>query len=102
MEIFLIILFMGLVTYLPRIIPLIVLSRLNLPTLLLEWLSFLPVAILGALLLPLLIMPEGELFISLQNPFLLASVPTFLVAFKTKNLLLTVLLGMIFVVLLTL
>lgn len=102
MEIFLLILLLALVTYLPRIIPLLILSRLNLPTLLLEWLSFLPVAILGALLLPILVMPEGEMFFSFHNPFLLAAFPTFLVAWKSKNLLLTVLLGMFFLVVVTL
>lgn len=92
---------MALVTYIPRVLPLLVLSRLKLSKLFLEWLGLLPVAILGALLSPVLFMPGGEFSLSLTNPFLLASIPTFLVAIKTKNLLLTVLLGMVALVILT-
>lgn len=92
---------MALVTYIPRILPLLILSRIELPPLFREWLGLLPVAILGALLFPVLFMPQGDLSLSLKNPFLLASIPTALVAFKTKNLLLTVVLGMMALVVLT-
>ncbi len=92
---------MALVTYIPRVLPLLILSRLKLSKLVLEWLGLLPVAILGALLFPVLFMPKGELSLSFTNPFLLASIPTFMVAIKTKNLLLTVLLGMVALVVLT-
>ncbi|HEY3315216.1 MAG TPA: AzlD domain-containing protein, partial [Bacillota bacterium] len=41
---------MALVTYLPRMLPLVVLSRFKLPPAVLRWLSFVPVAVLSALL----------------------------------------------------
>jgi len=41
---------MGCVTYLPRLIPLALLSRNNIPRWLAEWLEFIPPAILSALL----------------------------------------------------
>lgn len=100
MEILAWIVLMALVTYIPRVLPLLILSRLQLPLIVGEWLGFLPVAILGALLFPALFMPEGEFFLSFENPFLLASIPTALVALTTKNLLLTVLLGMVALVVL--
>jgi branched-subunit amino acid transport protein len=46
---------MGIVTYVPRWLPLIFLSRRQLPQWLVDWLDFIPVAILSALLAPLLL-----------------------------------------------
>ena len=43
---------MGIVTYLPRVLPLLVLAQRNLPQGLLDWLGLIPVAILAALLAP--------------------------------------------------
>ncbi len=40
----------ALVTALPRVLPLVILSRLQLPAWLLDWLRFVPIAILGSLL----------------------------------------------------
>ena len=40
----------ALVTALPRVLPLVVLSRFQLPAWLLDWLRFVPIAILGSLL----------------------------------------------------
>ena len=43
---------MGLVTYLPRALPLIYLAHKKMPQWLIDWLSLIPVAILSALLAP--------------------------------------------------
>ena len=40
----------ALVTAVPRVLPLLVLSRLNLPAWLLDWLRYVPVAVLASLL----------------------------------------------------
>lgn len=85
---------MMLVTYIPRMLPLVVLSRMEIPSLVLKWLSFIPVAVLASLLGPELLLKEGGLNISLDNPFLLAAIPSFLIAAKTKNLFYTVFIGM--------
>ena len=50
---------MGLVTYLPRWLPLHYLSRRSLPEWFVQWLDLIPAAILSALLLPALVL-EGE------------------------------------------
>lgn|SRR5690554_6922341 len=92
-EIIIIILGMSLVTHLPRIIPLVVLSKLNLPQILLTWLKYIPVAVLSALLVPTVLMPSGELSIAIDNKSLIASIPCLIVAIKTKNLFYTVLAG---------
>jgi len=57
-------------------------------------LSYVPVAVLAALVAPGLLLSEGQLFLSLQNGFLLASFPTFAVALKTRNMFATILTGM--------
>jgi branched-subunit amino acid transport protein len=85
---------MALVTYLPRFLPLYVLSRVKIPRLFIVWLKFVPVAVLAALVAPGLLMAEGQLFLSWQNSYLLASLPTFIIAIKTKNMFLTILVGL--------
>ncbi len=85
---------MALVTYLPRFLPLYILSRLKIPRLFVLWLSYVPVAVLAALVAPGVLLADGQLFLSLQNSYLLASIPTFVTAVKTKNMLLTILAGM--------
>lgn len=91
---------MMLVTYLPRMLPLVVLSKINIPPLILRWLKFIPVAVLSALLGPEILMGSGGVDFSWNNIFLLAALPSFLVAYKTKNLFYTVFMGMGMVVLL--
>lgn len=94
-EIFLIIVGMTLVTYFPRMLPLVVLSKHNIPKLLYRWLSFVPVAVLAALLGPSLAMPDGTLQLTYLNKFLLAAIPTLAVAIKTRSLVTTVIIGMV-------
>lgn len=85
---------MMIVTYIPRMLPLVVLSRMQIPPLLLKWLGFIPVAVLASLLGPELFSKGAGLNLSLNNPFLLAAIPSFLIAAKTKNLFYTVFTGM--------
>jgi branched-subunit amino acid transport protein len=95
--IFLTILGMGLVTYLPRLMPVLVLSSRSLPAVLVDWLRYVPPAVLAALLLPSLILSEGGLAISVDNLFLMAAIPTFIVAWKTHSLFASVVTGMVLV-----
>ena len=81
------------VTYLPRVLPLTILSRLKLPKLIIDVLEFLPVAILGALLLPALLLAEGKIDISLDNHLLVAAVLTSIISVFTKKLFIIVLSG---------
>lgn len=85
---------MGAVTYLPRALPLAVLAQMKIPEGFIRWLRFVPVAVLAALLAPELLLRDGGFDLTLQNQYLLAAVPCFLVAVKTKNLLLTVGVGL--------
>lgn len=83
-----------LVNYLPRMIPLVVLSRVNLPPLVASWLAYVPIAVLAALVAPDIFMVKGQINVTLDNKNLLAALPAFLVAVKTKSLVYTLLTGM--------
>ncbi len=82
----------ALVTALPRVLPLVVLSRTTLPAWLLDWLRYVPIAVLAALC-AIELLPGGTLALSASNPALPAIAAAFLVAAKTRNLLGTVLAG---------
>jgi len=93
---------MGLVTYLPRMLPMVVLSKIKMPALVLRWLRYVPPAVLAALLVPELLLKQGQWHVSLENHFLLAAVPTFAAAFWSRSLFLPVAVGMAAVVFLRL
>jgi branched-subunit amino acid transport protein len=84
---------MALVTYLPRMIPLVALSNRRIPPWLADWLDLIPAAILGALLAPGLFAGDSRA-LELGRPELIAALPTFAVALKTRSLGLTVVVGM--------
>ena len=86
---------MGLVTFLPRWLPLVYLTKRNLPAWLVEWLDLIPAAILSALLLPELVTAGAPRSLDLLRPELAVAVPTFLFAIFTKSLGGTVITGML-------
>ena len=86
---------MGMVTYLPRWLPLYLLPNRKLPSWFIRWLDLIPVSILSALLAPALITPGDPRRLSLSQPELLVAVPTFLFAWKTRSLGGTVVIGML-------
>ncbi len=98
----LIILGMSIVTYLPRVLPIIVLTKVKTPEWFMRWLKYIPTAVLAALLAPELLVSGGTLELSLKNKNLLAAVPCFMVAYKTKNLFVTVVTGIVSMLLLNL
>ena len=86
---------MGLVTYLPRALPLLYLAHKQLPQWLIDWLSLIPVAILSALLAPSLFTESAARSFEFGKPELLVAIPTLIFALKTRSLGGTVLVGMI-------
>ncbi len=92
--IFLTLLGMMAVTYIPRALPVLALSRRALPETVIRWLGFIPVAVLSAMLLPSLVAPEKALDFSSDNIFLWAALPTFLVSWKTRSFVGAVVTGM--------
>lgn len=89
---------MSVVTFIPRVLPFLLLARRNLPAPVERWLSYVPVAVLAALLAPSLLAPAGEFNLAFgTNPAFWVSIPVFLVAYLTRNLFATVLAGMVFI-----
>lgn len=85
---------MGVVTYLPRSVPLALLASRQINPAFARWLSFVPAAVLAALLAPDLLTSQGALYFSIANTFLLATIPTVLVAVLTRNFFGTIITGM--------
>ena len=85
---------MAAVTYGPRLAPAWLLSRRELNPLLARWLSFVPVAVLGALTAQSVLAPAGSLDLSAGNLFLWAALPCFLLSLRTGSFFGVVALGM--------
>ena len=91
-----IILGMTLVTFLPRYGVLALLGRVEMPKPIFRALQYVPPAVLSAIILPgLLLDKDGNLYIAVDNSFLVAGVVAGLVAWRSRNLLLTIVLGML-------
>ena len=89
-----IILGMGLVTFAVRLSFIILCGRVSMPPLLQRALRFVPPAVLSALIFPELLRPGGTLDISPGNARLIAGVLAALVAWRTRNVMLTIAVGM--------
>lgn len=94
-EILWIIIGTAIVTVIPRVLPLVVLSKIQLPHWGLRWLHYIPIAVLAALLSQELLHPE-----QFEWSKLLAAIPALLIAFWSRSLLATVLVGIVAVMLL--
>lgn len=94
-EYILLIVGMGLVTYIPRYLPLFFLTQRNLPRWFIEWLDMIPVAILSALVFSEIFLSGSPRHLDMLQIKSLVAIPTFLIALKTKSLGGTVISGMI-------
>ncbi|WP_410770035.1 AzlD domain-containing protein [Fontibacillus sp. BL9] len=90
-----IILLIGLGTYLFRAGSLILGSRIKWSERTKEWLSFVSPAVLGALLGPLLLLQKEQWVPISDNKLLIAAIPTMVIAWWSRRLLLTVASGVI-------
>jgi branched-subunit amino acid transport protein len=86
----------GLVTFIPRVLPLMILSQMELPKWLIRWLKNVPVAVMAALLAQELLLSNNQFSITDNILKILASIPAFIIAILTKSLLGTVMVGVIF------
>lgn len=86
---------MGLVTYAIRLSLFLLPERVILPPWLLRALRYVPAAVLSAIIFPELLLPEGTIDIALGNERLLAGLLAMFVAWRTRNVFLTVIIGLI-------
>jgi branched-subunit amino acid transport protein len=86
---------MALVTFGVRYPILALLGKLTLPDGVFRALRYVPPAVLAAIILPEMIYPGDGMSIQWNNPFLLAGIVTFFVAWRSKNILVTIVCGML-------
>ncbi|WP_277631549.1 AzlD domain-containing protein [Atopococcus tabaci] len=87
---------MAVVTYLPRVLPVLMLSNREISAPLKKWMSFIPVAIFSALVF-------SDIFFwndtfnahPFDNAKLIPSIIVFYLAYKTKNMLLSMMMGVL-------
>lgn len=92
-EVLLIVLGSALVTLVPRVLPLVVLSRLDLPGWMKAWLAYVPVSILAALLASELFLQGSRLAPLAGNLSLAAIIPAIALAWAYRSIIGSVLAG---------
>ena len=90
---------MGMVTYVPRLLPVLLLTRKRrlgsgLSPWIEAWLRHVPAAVLAAMLLPSLFIADDRVSLRLDNLYLWAAIPTLLIAWKMRSLFGAVIAGM--------
>ena len=83
------------VSWVPRILPFVLVKYKGLPDIVVRFLHYLPVSILFALILSSLMIENIGHLPQLKWMEILASAPTVIVAFKSKNLLYAVIVGIV-------
>ncbi|MDR3076671.1 MAG: AzlD domain-containing protein [Synergistaceae bacterium] len=88
---------MTVMTFVSRVVPLLLIAGMTLSKRAERWLSLIAPAIIAALLLPELTLDRSGVMpvLSVPNTYLLAAIPAFITAFFTKNMLLTVVAGIV-------
>src|SRR5262245_6488645 len=87
---------MALVTFAVRYPVLALLGKVNLPEPVLRALRFVPPVVLTAIIVPAVLMPkDNQLDLNYTNSYLVAGLIATFVAWRTKNFLLTIVLGMV-------
>ncbi|SDF33921.1 AzlD domain-containing protein [Sporolituus thermophilus] len=94
LETFAIIVGMALVTFATRFSSVALFRQTGIPGWLERWLKHIPTAILTALIVPSLVLPKGQLDLSFHNHYLLAGIVAAIVAYKSRNIVVTLTTGM--------
>lgn len=94
MTLWLTIIVIGLLTYAIRLSFILFFSRIDIPALLQRALRFVPMAVLSAIVFPALFLPKGTLALSYSNARLIAGIVAVIIAWRTKNVLVTLVVGM--------
>lgn len=81
---------MFLVTFAARYPLLVLVGRIQLPDWMTRALRYVPVAVLTAICATAVLMPKNELDLRPQNAALIAAIASILIAWRSKNLLLTI------------
>lgn len=85
---------MMIVTFGVRYPILALVGKVDLPKPVFRALQYVPVAMLTAISVPAVLFPEDDLFISFDNAYIIGALVAVGVAWRTKNLLYTIVIGM--------
>lgn len=85
----------GIITFIIRLSFILLLEKVQIPEQVQKALSLVPPAVFSAIIIPDLFLRDGSLAIDLYNGRLIAGLLAILTAWRTKNIVLTVLVGMI-------
>jgi branched-subunit amino acid transport protein len=95
MNIWLVMLLGGLITFLTRFSLIYLFGKFNVPETIRQTLRYVPPAVLSAIIFPELFLRDGTMNLSLDNTRLLAGLVAIAVAWFSKNTLITILVGML-------
>jgi len=95
MNIWLVMLFGGLITFVMRFSLIYLFGRFQVPETMRRALHYVPPAMLSAIVFPELFLRDGQWFVSFENFRLLAGLIAALVAWFSKSILLTIVAGMV-------
>ena len=95
MNIWIVMIVLGLLTFATRLSFIALLERIKLPVTFQRALRFVPIAVLSAIIAPELGYSNNALALSPTNPRLLAGLVATLVAWRTKSVIWTILVGML-------
>lgn len=95
MNIWLVMFLGGLITFGMRFSLIYLFGRFQVPETMRRALHYVPPAVLSAIIFPELFLREGEWYVSLDNYRLLAGLAAILVAWFSKNTLITIIAGMV-------
>ena len=93
LNIYLLIIGIAIFTYIPRSLPIIYLSKKDIPNWLKDWMKFIPSGIFAALILPSILIQDGSLNVGFTNINLIASILVLIIAIKKKSLGLSIAVG---------
>ena len=87
---------MALVTFAVRYPVMVLVGKIPLPDRVFRALRYVPPAVLAAIIVPAVLIPDGKtIFISPSNSYLVAGILAVVISWRSKNLLLTIVLGMV-------
>ena len=69
--------------------------RISLPVWVENALGFVPVAVLSAIILPMILMPHGQFSLDWKNPWLLGALAAFITGMRKQKPMLTILVGVV-------
>lgn len=95
MTTWLVIIAAGAITYATRLSFILLFEKLSVPVWVQRALRYVPTSVMTAIFVPELLLSNGDLHFSALNPRLVAGTLAVLVAWRTRNVLLTILTGML-------